>query len=499
MKVFLMYPDEDFFPGAKLPVNRHDIVQDLELDVLFEAMALNDPYLLQIVRNTILESLDDIQLIKYRQDVLKDCLKHPEIAREIYQLSIEFSERKKTNWLWISPRQSSPSSIANSARRMLEASLDLIKKLRTIAEENIDQFESRGFKRFFRMILDELDDEYLKEVEEHITRLKFPEGILLSAVLGKGNVGTNYVLCKTNPEELKGLNRIFSKKAENYSFSLSPRDNNGERVLEQLRNRGLSRVANSVAQAAEHIESFLDLLHKELAFYIGCLNLNDELINLGEPITFPQPKPVNERVLHCDGLYDITLSLTMQQKIVDNSIDGSNKELFIITGSNQGGKTTFLRSIGLAQLMMQSGMFVPAKAFTANMFTGIFTHFKREEDKNLESGKFEEELVRMSRIVDHIRPDALILLNESFAATNEYEGSEVAKQIVSALLDKHIKVFFVTHLYAFAHNLYKSRKAKVIFLQAERLQNGQRTFKLRKAEPQSSSHSLDLYEKIFSG
>lgn len=64
----------------------------------------------------------------------------------------------------------------------------------------------------------------------------------------------------------------------------------------------------------------------------------------------------------------------------------------------------------------------------------------------MESGKLDEELSRMSGIVDHISSDSMVLFNESFAATNEREGSEIARQIVSALLEKRIKIFFVTHL-----------------------------------------------------
>ena len=72
----------------------------------------------------------------------------------------------------------------------------------------------------------------------------------------------------------------------------------------------------------------------------------------------------------------------------------------------------------------------------------------------MESGKWDEELSRMSDIVDRIKPNSVLLLNESFASTNEREGSEIARQIVRALLNKRVKVFFVTHLYHFAHGVF---------------------------------------------
>ena len=89
----------------------------------------------------------------------------------------------------------------------------------------------------------------------------------------------------------------------------------------------------------------------------------------------------------------------------------------------------------------------------------------------------------MSAIVDRIAPDAMLLFNELFAATNEREGSEIARQITSALLEKRIKIVFVTHLYDFAHSVYDKNNGTSIFLRAERQADGGRTFKLREGEP----------------
>ncbi len=70
----------------------------------------------------------------------------------------------------------------------------------------------------------------------------------------------------------------------------------------------------------------------------------------------------------------------------------------------------------------------------------------------MKSGKFDEELSRMSDIADHITSNSMVLFNVSFAAINEREGAEIVRQIVSALLEHPIKVFFVMHLYEFAHD-----------------------------------------------
>lgn len=103
----------------------------------------------------------------------------------------------------------------------------------------------------------------------------------------------------------------------------------------------------------------------------------------------------------------------------------------------------------------------------------------------------------MSAIVDRLTPHAMLLLNESFAATNEREGSEIARQIIRALLEMRIRVFFVTHLYEFAGALCGDRIEGALFLRAEREADGRRTFKLVPGEPLQTSFGVDLYEQVF--
>lgn len=495
MNVFLMHADRDFAPTPKLPFNEKALTEDLELDVLFRAMAQGDAFLLDIAKKAMFSSLDSPQVIRYRQEILKDCLKNPAVVRELYRIPIEAAEIKHRRWLGIFTRY--PSGILNSAVQLLEMLVSLLRKLKRIADEHAAEFDSQGFRRFFTMIQQELTEEYFAVVEAHLRILRFKRGILISAELGKGNEGTNYILHKTDQGEWDWVKGIFSRKSPVYSYTLHPRDDAGARALGELRNKGLNLVANAVAQSAEHVESFFNTLRTELAFYIGCLNLFEQLSLLGEPITFPDPVPADERCHSFIGLYDPALALTMKKKVVGNDVNADGKDLVFITGANQGGKSVFLRSIGIAQLMMQAGMFVPAESFRANLCTGLFTHYKREEDTTMTSGKLDEELGRMSEIVDHLTPNSLVLFNESFAATNEREGSEIARQIVNALLEKHIKVFFVTHLYELARSFHEKGMPNVLFLRAERKEKGRRTYKLIEAPPLPTSFGIDAYHKIF--
>jgi DNA mismatch repair ATPase MutS len=183
--------------------------------------------------------------------------------------------------------------------------------------------------------------------------------------------------------------------------------------------------------------------------------------------------------------------------LVGNELHANGRHLVVITGANQGGKSTFLRGVGLAQLMMQCGMFVPAHQFTGSVRSGVFTHFKREEDATLTSGKLDEELRRMSDLVDELAAGGLVLMNESFASTNESEGAQIGTAVIRALLDADVTVVCVTHSYELASGLERHTAEDVVFLRAERRDDGSRTYLLIEAGPLPTSFGEDIYRQVF--
>jgi DNA mismatch repair ATPase MutS len=149
--------------------------------------------------------------------------------------------------------------------------------------------------------------------------------------------------------------------------------------------------------------------------------------------------------------------------------------------------------------MMQAGLFVAADSYTASVTTGILTHYRREEDAEMTSGKLDEELKRMSQVADQVRRQGLVLFNESFACTNEREGSEIARTIARGLQDSGVRVAYVTHMYDLSSGLAVRGRDTDLFLRAERRADGRRTFKIIPGEPEPTSYGRDLYEEIFAG
>lgn len=495
MKVHLMFSDRDFDIHQESPWNEGEIIQDLELSTLLNVMSQGEKFIFGILKTSLLDSLTEIDPILYRQEILRDCLENPEIIRKLYRVTLDLVERKKKHWYGIFSRF--PTGILSSAIEMMQVLLESVKELKELAETHAGKFQSRGLVNFFNMIIEELNDDYFQLIKEQLDAMKFKEGILLSVQLGKGNEGYGYILRKPFPDTRNWLVRKLIPKNTSYSFMIHPRDEHSGRALAEIRDRGINLIANAVAQSADHIDNFFEMLRIELSFYIGCLNLLEQLQKIEEPVCFPKPIPLVQKELYTKGLYDPCLALTVNRKIVSNEVMTSGKKMVIVTGANQGGKSTFIRSVGLAQIMMQCGMFVPADEYRANLCDGIFTHFKREEDTSMKSGKLDEELLRMNQLVPHLRPYSMVIFNESFSATNELEGSEIAWQISRALLEADIYIFFVTHLFEFAYRWYEKKGEDAFFLQAERLPDGQRTFKLKEAEPLHTSFGKDLYRKLF--
>ena len=490
MKVHLLFPDQDYDGTQALPDESSVLRSDLELDQILKVMAIEDQDILSVTEHLLLVPLTSSQDIAYRQSILRDALQNPDILRCMYAIAAEALHKTKSMWGISSIYMYSTFSGCVSRLQMF---CDLLEKLRIIAQKDSARFHSEGMTHLFSMMQQELSADYLTEVRKHLKELKFTDGTLLSATLGDVNQSTGYVLRRQHDK--RALRMIRWATAP--SFTLHPRDDNGMNDLSGKIDCAIAQITNTLWKSALHVEQFFGLLKHELAFYIGCINLRDQLEKRGLAIAIPNVTASPKRILNGEGLYDCSLALIKTDEIVKNPLAADGRNLIIISGANQGGKSTFLRSLGQAQLMAQCGMFVCAASLNIDICTGVFSHFKREEDTKLESGKLDEELSRMSLIVDRLRPGSLLLCNESFSSTNEREGSEIHRQIVDALLECGVRVVSVSHMYEFVISYYQRKREDMLFLQPQRIENGERTFRLVSGVPTPTSYGDDIYRSVF--
>ncbi|WP_022797657.1 MutS-related protein [Thermus islandicus] len=485
MRVGLLFPDRDLRLNLPLPFAWEDLEQDLGLKAVLEAMAEGDNYLEEVARKVLAQGLtSDLSTILYRQGAVREALEKRTLLETIYVLCGEtlVAKRRQAYGLY---RRDRPDLYG--AIKGMEALLGGLKQLLRHLEGAA--FTSPPFRGLQARLREVLTPVFFREAEEHLEGLRFPKGVWLAAGLDPEGRGQGYTLLP--PEGPKPW-RPFAPRPKTYLLTLHPRDEAGARILGELRERGILEAAKALAAAVEEVARFFEALRAEVGFLLGAARLAQRLKALGLPVTFPTP--TEGLRLAFKGLYDVGLALR-QGRAVGNDLEAHDKNPILITGANRGGKTTFLRSLGLAQLLMQAGLFVGAEGFESSLVDGIFTHFKREEDRALEAGKFEEELRRMDNLVNHLSRKPLLLFNESFGATNEPEGAELGAQVVRALVEHGVRVAFVTHFYTLAVAFLGDPKA--LFLKAERLSDGRRTYRLRPEPPEPTAWGQDLLRQVF--
>jgi len=127
--------------------------------------------------------------------------------------------------------------------------------------------------------------------------------------------------------------------------------------------------------------------------------------------------------------------------------------VFVLTGPNRGGKTTFTRAVGQVQMLGQAGVYVPGSAARISPVDRIFTLFPEAEQAQTGMGRLDEEAARLAEIFRAATPHSLVLLNEPLASTSPAEATGIARDLLSGLRLLGARALVVTHLHNLAHEL----------------------------------------------
>jgi hypothetical protein len=496
MKARLLFPDRDADLTAEPSDHDQDLVRDLGLETVVDAMAAGDQLVRTVAQKCLLAPSPSVEEIRYRQGVLRDCLDHPDEIRALHELAILGAESKRRTGLGLIGN--SPSSILYWSTGVLKELARCLETLRDYSETNGQRFRSDGLAGLMATIDRDLDTTYLATVKDHLNRLQFPTGVHLTGSVGADGMGTDYMLVRPASVRWSWRSLVdWLSRPPTYTYRIAERDELGAQTLGRLRNVGVNLVADAASRSADHILDFFNQLRSETAFYVGCLNLHERLKRGNGPLCFPDPEPAERLALDASGLVDAGLLLRGAADLVPNNLPATGKRLVMVTGANQGGKSTLLRAVGLAQVMTQAGMFVTAERYRVSTAPRLLTHYRREEDSALSHGKLDEELSRLSSLLEVLEPGVMVLFNESFASTNEREGSQVAREVIEALTESGVRVLFVTHLFTLAQGLAEQHHDDALFLRAERQPDGTRTFRLEPGPPEPTSYGKDLYDDVF--
>ncbi len=440
--------------------------------------------------------LNNIQTITYRQEIMKDlqndkfyiiidefCQKMLNIQK--YQKQIkEFSyELYKNSWF------------LQMALIYIEALDNLNKSL------NFAHLHSKGFLLFRNFLNNYMQSDKFKILlKDTQTLQKQLDSIIYDITID----GLTFKVKKYEGEEdySKEIKQVFKKFEQNNT-------NETKSQFDKIRgiNHVNAKILEFVAKLYPKIFTALDefcRIHKnfidktfqtftqEVEFYISYLK---HISKIKENFCFPQISNKNKSIKVKDG-FDLALAYNLffeNKKIVKNDYILTKQErIMIVSGANQGGKSTFSRAFGQINYLANLGLPVPASEARLFLIDKIFTHFEREEHIGNLHSKLQEDLIRIHDILGSATPKSLIILNEIFSSTSLQDAIFLSKKIMEKIAELDLFCIWVTFIEKL-NNLNEKTISLVSLIDLDNIKN--RTYKIIKKEPDGLSYTKTIVEK----
>lgn len=248
-------------------------------------------------------------------------------------------------------------------------------------------------------------------------------------------------------------------------------------ILKKKKPDFFRELKETMEQSGEYEEPVLRRFGEEILFYLAYCTLQRDMENAG--YTFATPTVSDEKRMEAKGLYDLALAisaLTSGKKVVSNGFYyDPGERFFVLTGPNQGGKTTFARSMGQLVYFAMMGLDVPAESANVPFFPGIQSHFSVEESVETGRGKLMEELVRLAPMMKDRRRGSFVIINELFTTAANYDAQIMGKRVLEHFIALGCMGIYVTHLKELA-----DERSGVVSLRAMLDERGVQTFEIQR-------------------
>lgn len=504
---------------------------DLHLDGIIRALSIEGRYERHI-RAILLTSNADPRVISYRQEIIEDLLRSPHLVTRLQEaLSIIVTLERYMN-----EPQWQESELRRVAWRLSELDnyIDCVIHLNAMLGEAGGDLRSEGLCRLREMVSAIVKEESFRalqaELPDLLTQIRSVRSVTIGVNLDEQLRPMEATLLSINTNRFKGISlsflNLFTKAPKPENEGIAPLHSSGQGFVSRLQESDtplmsplfkdladvLDQTSRPIAQTLKryvHISGrLLVALEKEIAFYLGAARLINRMRAAGLPMCRAEIASIDERVCTVRDLYNLNLALhlsanqnDLSREMVTNEVNFDDSgRIFILTGPNRGGKTTYTQAIGLAQILMQSGMYVPAAGARMSPVDGIFTHFAAEEKPDEEAGRLGEESKRLSEIFAQATRHSLILMNESLASTSAGESLYLARDIVRVMRMLGARVIFATHLHelaadADAINAETPGDSEVVSLVSMVSVDGngaRRTYKIVPSPPMGMSYAREI-------
>lgn len=232
----------------------------------------------------------------------------------------------------------------------------------------------------------------------------------------------------------------------------------------------------------------------EIGFYLSFFFFERRMKERG--FAFAQPEPADRtagEAMSATGLYDLALACAGHRVVTNDTAFDAKEKFFVLTGPNQGGKTTFARSLGQMVYFAKMGLDVPAVSAKVYYFTDLLTHFSVEESVQTGRGKLEEELGRLASMMfpaEGEQERAFVVINELFTTAANYDACIMGKRVLEHFLERDCGGIYVTHLKELSE-----AHPQIVSLLAMTDEEGIPTFRIVRGQAQESAGAVRLAEK----
>jgi DNA mismatch repair protein MutS len=424
---------------------------DLNLDQILDAIVRGrDEYNL---KPFFYVALDDVDSIGYRHEIMRD-LERSELTPVIYAFAaqmramrVELAAATKLYYRWQKQRY-----FLDGVQKYCAAIVTFAQDLEAAAPN------SPGMTAFLDYLKAYAQGQEFLTLKDAEARIRTALDQVRYSILIKGNS----VTVRRYADEIdysEDVQKTFQKfkqgkvKSRSTDIHDSPDMNHVEaNVLDfvaRLHPEVFTPLHAFCAEHGDFIDRIVERFDREIQFYAAYLEHISHIKEMGLSFCYPVMSGESKDICSADG-FDLALAEKLRREnahIVCNDFYLKGDErIIVVTGPNQGGKTTFSRTFGQLHYLAAIGWPVPGREARLFLFDQIYTHFERQEDMKNLRGKLHDDLFRIHRILGRASIRSIIIMNEIFSSTSLKDALYLSQKVMRRVMDLDALCVYVTFI-----------------------------------------------------